>query len=861
MLMRRIQVTILVTVLVLTIMSGVPASSSDEGSPERKIGVYERWMDSGDLSEKHVTRDGKNLAIQGPSFTNTLRVDKNFLEVELGAWSASAAFTLDGDHAVFNGRSADFAPLELGAEPAFTLGGRDQIEFQERPMWVSVEQDEPGGQITLHMEDGDTSGQPIFIAKEWLWGRGIHRPLAVHEDGTNLSVEGMPGRDGWVIDVHHFSYVLILPIDEIVFSRQDGIIVPHTGETRWYEDEKRLEIDVGGNLDCASHVLAGCGSIDQDVMVDKDWLDMNINHLSLQEHVWEVNSYNLRGFEKEKYYEVRLTSSQTPTTVVYDYFIPTSTTAYTRGNPETVQIWSWNESTLYNLPPMAVKLPDGDNFAIDIDREGLYRLQFNKSWLDNSGIYHPHFEFNGQDILYFKSHDSRFWIMELTGGGEIVATPYSDVPYLKESRNRPATLWFEPSEQKVKTLQNSYVGWVEGALKIKLLNMTWFTDHWGGGNVTSVDLTYDGNVLDSIYPVQGASGPYNDILIFTLSQDDVMKILGQPLGMVFHQEVGGSPLLPVADILITAPDLLFDFLIGTGTLEDCPAYHTWLDIGSYEKAHNQKSSGPFIPQNEAIGSWGWTRDFDYGPCPDGHYTYTQSGNIPQEQGFAVKGETHWLNNQFQTQANTFHIYSEDDTVFYDEFGGGLIGGFVHLSEPRIHLKTPIDSVNSPLATFSHAHESRMFDDGWICNSPPWQDHILYHVAELLLSTLGWQGTVASLLLNMIDPTETYCVGAVDRYEVNQEGETGGGVKKIFLQSPGYWHEGSAFTQWDTVNPAYSGPFNAVYEEAVSVHWWFRGCLSEPYLDPPCIPREYTFTNYWRGGFWNSAAMWYGDNHE
>ncbi len=76
-------------------------------------------------------------------------------------------------------------------------------------MWVSVEQAEQGGRITLDLEDCDASGQQVYISKEWLWERGTQWCNATHEDGTLLPVTDLAG--GVLVDFHHFSEVYINP--------------------------------------------------------------------------------------------------------------------------------------------------------------------------------------------------------------------------------------------------------------------------------------------------------------------------------------------------------------------------------------------------------------------------------------------------------------------------------------------------------------------------------------------------------------------------------------------------------------------------------------------------------------------------
>jgi hypothetical protein len=328
---KKIALVVITSLLVMVFSSIQPSLADVSEENSTSIGTYQRLGGENDLNENHVAADDEGLVVKGPAFTSTLRLERDFLDSGLGAgWSASRAFVLEDDNVVFQGRTVEFMPLELTREPVFTMGTRDQIEFQDRPMWVSVKQDAHGETITITMEDGDSTGQAVYIGKEWLWERGIHRPVVVHEDGTDLSAEPAPQGDGWLIQVHHFSDISIDPSDEIIFSDQGGLVVPHTGDARWYEEEKRLEIDVGE--DCHITQMMNCGSIDHGVYVDKDWLDMRIEHLALENHTWVVEEKNFLGLGSDTYYKVGLTAAQVPTTLVYREFALDGSTFYSRGS-------------------------------------------------------------------------------------------------------------------------------------------------------------------------------------------------------------------------------------------------------------------------------------------------------------------------------------------------------------------------------------------------------------------------------------------------------------------------------------------------------------------------------------------------
>lgn len=280
--------------LLLAGFGSIQPSSADGGGTD--LGKYRQFGLSHNLEDQHVSWQGENLTVEGPTFTSELHVNESFLDRELGAWSADEAFSPGDGEAIFEDRNAIFRPLQLDAGPVFTWGDNSSIQFKDRPMWLSVNQADYGSNITLEMDDGEFTGQQISISKLWLMDRGLPQVRAIHEDGTELNVNVTGDQEEILIDVPHFSSV-VLTSEVDVRGRIGGVTLEHDGEKRWFENQSKLEIDVGDFLGT------------YELLVERNWLTLNIPCVDID---YPSTNVTLDG---KDFYSIPLAASETPTTV------------------------------------------------------------------------------------------------------------------------------------------------------------------------------------------------------------------------------------------------------------------------------------------------------------------------------------------------------------------------------------------------------------------------------------------------------------------------------------------------------------------------------------------------------------------
>lgn len=368
--MRKTASILIVASLVAMVFVGFePTIAGDPEEPDL-IGKYQRLGSDDDLTREHVSWDDGVLNLEGPMFTSKLRVDIGFLEQELGAWGSHQEFSVGDGFVEFDARRASLEALTLGEDPIFTLGSRDRIEFVDRPMWVSAQQEEHGGQITLEMDDGDSSGQQVFISRDWLWERGIQWFNVTHEDGTLLTATEVAG--GVMVDVHHFSEVQINPDGLDVKKVVGGLTVSNQGETRWSWQESVLEVDVDYNP-----------GQEYEVLIPADWTDLHIRPhmfkvhtssgvattISLDTESPDCNCY--RMVAGVQYYPIEFSTSSLSVMIeVIGKHIP----AYTVQNGELAPHWEekrWNETALL--------------LEIDVEEQSSdYEVWVEKAWVESS---------------------------------------------------------------------------------------------------------------------------------------------------------------------------------------------------------------------------------------------------------------------------------------------------------------------------------------------------------------------------------------------------------------------------------------------------------------------------------------------
>lgn len=171
------------------------------------LGEYVQDASIGDLTDDHVQDAADGFTVAAPTGTDEVRVSTAYVEERVGDFAADHAFTLDGDRVVAATASVTFTTFSPGPDPVFTEGSDASLRFLDRPMWVSVEAIE--NDIVIHADDGDTTGQQIRVAKAWLAEYGVSAPLFVHEDGTVLDWTEDTAGGAYVVEVHHFSDIII----------------------------------------------------------------------------------------------------------------------------------------------------------------------------------------------------------------------------------------------------------------------------------------------------------------------------------------------------------------------------------------------------------------------------------------------------------------------------------------------------------------------------------------------------------------------------------------------------------------------------------------------------------------------------
>lgn len=261
--MRKAATVVVVTGLAVMVFAGIQPSGAQDPQGAEAIGVYHRLGSDDDLTSVHVTWNEGVMEVEGPALTDKLQVETAFLEKELGSWGSHEEFSVIDGVVEIDARKATFEAFHLGEEPIFTNGAGGQVKLLDRPMWLNASQEAHGERITLTMEDGDSSGQQVFISREWLWGHGIQWFNVTHEDGTVLPVTEQSG--GVIVDVPHFSEVYInsdgLDVKQVVA----GATVSNQGETRWFWQESVLEVDVDYNPEQ-----------DYKVLISVDWTELHI---------------------------------------------------------------------------------------------------------------------------------------------------------------------------------------------------------------------------------------------------------------------------------------------------------------------------------------------------------------------------------------------------------------------------------------------------------------------------------------------------------------------------------------------------------------------------------------------------------
>lgn len=227
--------------IMIVFLASVPVNAEEEASP-RVIGSYTHILGSSDLTEDHIAEVDGDLVLTPPSLATSTDVQVSYLDERLPGWASDKQFDFVDGRAVFEAGDVVFSPFIPDELPQFTFGSRESIVLTERPMWVSV--DRAAAQIMLKLDDGNTAGQDVRVAKEWLWREGMHRPVVTHEDGLEVEVvSGDITSRFFTLEVPHFSTVILTPDDISIKKEKGGSFEAYLGTVVWDDVAKRLEVD------------------------------------------------------------------------------------------------------------------------------------------------------------------------------------------------------------------------------------------------------------------------------------------------------------------------------------------------------------------------------------------------------------------------------------------------------------------------------------------------------------------------------------------------------------------------------------------------------------------------------------------
>ncbi len=442
---KTVTVAIIASLILMSFAGFQPSLAENPGGDV--IGEYHQFGATEDLTSNHVSWDDGDLVVAGPAFANKLEVETAFLEEELGDWSSDEQFTVGEGVVKFESREATFTGLSLGVDSVFTWGSESLLRFQERPMWVSMDQDGHGEQINLTMSDGDSSGQQIYVSKEWLWGHGIHRPNATHEDGSVLNVTRTQDGSGFLVDVHHFSRIEILSAERSVLGQSgDGEVKSHDGDVLWYPDDSTLEIDVGGT-----------SSDTYTLYVEKDWIDLYVPSLALREHTWA--NITVKDIE---YLVIGLTQDQLPTTVVFEPFSLSEIPLYSKGDRNSVLLWAVNEAFFDKSTPMQIHLGGSEVPELVVNHTGQYRLQINDAWLEQFNISEPIFRVDGKPHEFLPTHDGSGWFILLEGNTTVQLLDGDPVfEYQLEQFAKEVWVYLDAELETAEVIKPLYIPWFD----------------------------------------------------------------------------------------------------------------------------------------------------------------------------------------------------------------------------------------------------------------------------------------------------------------------------------------------------------------------------------------------------------------
>lgn len=330
-------------VVALLLLSSTPLTPAEEpgsdGGPSdgaaEVVGEVIETTGVANLTADDFTETAAGLEMTPPAGATEVRVNASYLYRQFGSWASDREFTVDGNRIVLDPEVTTFSSFD--PEPdmtrVFTLGSKRSIRFLDRPMWISI--NGTANSLTLDVSDGNTSGQDIWIYKDWIWDYGIWTVEASHgEDGETIPVRQSKHFDAFVVEADHFSPINLdcrndCNVEAVeVKKRVDGEFVPHTWEGSWDGTNKTFNLSMPVEL------------LDFQALVESDWLGANIPHLALVEYNWTVA--NLSGVP---FHLVNLTAADTQPdglTLTFQEFKVDATRVFTEGSPSTL--------TTYGVP-------------------------------------------------------------------------------------------------------------------------------------------------------------------------------------------------------------------------------------------------------------------------------------------------------------------------------------------------------------------------------------------------------------------------------------------------------------------------------------------------------------------------------
>lgn len=377
-----------------------------------------------------------------------------------------------------------FTSFRPNATPTYTLGAHDSIRFAERPMWLSVDHD-GDGPITVTADAADTTGQPVRVDAEWLWGQGLVAPQAVHEDGSQIPVAWVEGGWAYRVDVPHFSAFELcnsffttdtgddcgsyedVSVELDVKVRIDGLVTDHDGQELWDSKNQTLHVEVDDHL------------TEVDVLVERAWVDDHVDRLA----VWRRN-VTAETVDGTAYYVSAFPADQTPTDHVLREYQAANRTMFTAGNRSFVDAPMGMYLNVSARPGNVTIQPEVRE-GVDASRVPLF---VNRSYLASLNITDP--TPNGENGEQMRMAASRDWMtFEVNASG----TASESVTIVNDTRspvNGTSGRCRRPLDVLGVWKHDDRRGYSRGRLFVHEDTFCLEWDAWPGGNISGANLSH-----------------------------------------------------------------------------------------------------------------------------------------------------------------------------------------------------------------------------------------------------------------------------------------------------------------------------------------------------------------------------------